>query len=90
MFDQFRNDADPSLLFVLDWGNRPTTHRPVRWLLNCLTEATRHVHAATLPIHITNIQQEWLRPLERYSDALDSPTYLSHITETMSVLMNYE
>ncbi len=76
-FDQFGDEDDPSLLFVLGWGNRPE-HEPVRWLIDKLTAADWHVHTATLPVHVTNIPEEWVRPVERYAADLDEPAVLAH------------
>ncbi|WP_231754588.1 alpha/beta fold hydrolase [Halapricum sp. CBA1109] len=75
-FDRFGDDEDPSLLFVLGWGNR-THHEPVRWLIDHLSEEFR-VHTATLPVHVTDVQAEWVRPVERYAADLDSPALLGH------------
>ena len=75
-FDRFGDDEDPPLLFVLGWGNR-THHEPVRWLIDHLSEEFR-VHTATLPVHVTDVQAEWVRPVERYAADLDSPALLGH------------
>lgn len=76
-FNQFGDEEDPSLLFVLGWGNRPE-HAPVRWLIDELTTADWHVHTATLPVHVTNIPEQWVRPVERYAADLDTHAVLSH------------
>ena len=75
-FDRFGDDGDPTLLVVLGWGNR-THHEPVRWLIDHFSEGF-HVHTATLPVHVTDVQAEWVRPVERYAADLDSPALLGH------------
>ena len=82
-FEQFGDDSDPALLFVLGWGNRPE-HEPVRWLVDRLAERW-HVHTATLPVHVTNIQREWVRPVERYAADLDEPAVLGHSAGGLTV-----
>jgi len=63
-------------LFVLGWGNR-CRHENVQWLVDRLAERYR-VHVAELPTHITDIQREWVEPLENYAADLDSFDVLSH------------
>ncbi|MFB6075063.1 MAG: alpha/beta hydrolase [Haloarculaceae archaeon] len=76
-FDAFGDAADPDLLFVLGWGNRPV-HEPVRWLVDELVDDGWRVHAATLPVHVTDVGREWVRPVERYATDLDAPPVLAH------------
>jgi hypothetical protein len=83
-FDRFGDDADPDLLFVLGWGNRPE-HAPVRWLIDRLVESDYHVHTATLPVHVTDVQREWVRPVEDYADDLDTPAVLAHSAGGLTV-----
>jgi len=83
-FDRFGDDADPDLLFVLGWGNRPG-HAPVRWLINRLVENDYHVHAATLPVHVTNVSREWVRPVKKYATELDEPAVLAHSAGGLTV-----
>ncbi|WP_435194062.1 alpha/beta fold hydrolase [Natronomonas sp. EA1] len=83
-FHQFGADTDPDLLFVLGWGNQPT-HAPVRWLIDRLAEAGWHVHTATIPVHITDVQREWVRPVERYADDLGRVPVLAHSAGGLTV-----
>ncbi|QCC51183.1 alpha/beta fold hydrolase [Halapricum salinum] len=82
-FDRFGDDADPDLLFVLGWGNRPS-HAPVRWLLDHLSH-DYHVHTATLPAHVTDVTREWVRPVEDYAADLDEPAVLAHSAGGLTV-----
>ncbi len=63
-------------LFVLGWGNR-CRHENVQWLVDRLAERYR-VHVAELPTHITDVEREWVGPLERYVADLDRFDILSH------------
>jgi predicted alpha/beta hydrolase family esterase len=83
-FDRFGDDTDPSLLFVLGWGNR-SEHEPVRWLVDRLVAADYHVHTATLPVHVTDVQREWVRPVETYAADLDDPAVLAHSAGGLTV-----
>ncbi|WP_181685506.1 alpha/beta hydrolase [Halorhabdus salina] len=82
-FDRFGDDSDPDLLFVLGWGNRPT-HEPVRWLLDRLVENWQ-VHTATLPVHVTDVQREWVAPVAAYAADLTDPAVLAHSAGGLSV-----
>ncbi|MEF8826598.1 MAG: alpha/beta hydrolase, partial [Halapricum sp.] len=82
--DRFGGDADPPLLFVLGWGNRPD-HAPVRWLIDRLVEDGWYVHTATLPVHVTDAGSEWIRPVERYADGLADPAILGHSVGGLTV-----
>lgn len=83
-FDRFGDESDPPLLFVLGWGNRPD-HAPVRWLLDRLTDDDWHVHTATLPVHVTDVQTEWVRPVEDYTTDLQEPAVLAHSAGGLTV-----
>lgn len=76
-FDAFGDPADPDCLFVLGWGNEPD-HGPVRWLIDRVAADGWHVHAATLPVHVTDVGGEWVRPVEGYAADLDIPAVLAH------------
>ncbi|WP_225333278.1 alpha/beta fold hydrolase [Halomicrobium urmianum] len=76
-FRTFGDGGDPDCLFVLGWGNRPS-HEPVRWLIDRLVGDGWRVHAATLPPHVTDVQRQWVRPVERYAADLDRPALLGH------------
>jgi hypothetical protein len=82
-FDQFGPEDQPPLLFVLGWGNQPT-HEPVQWLVDKLTDQYR-VHTATLPVHVTDIPREWVRPVEEYAADLDDPAVLAHSAGGLTV-----
>lgn len=82
-FDTFGENDDPPLLFVLGWGNRPD-HGPVRWLIDKLAEDWR-VHTATLPVHVTSVQEWWVRPVEKYASDLDEPAVLAHSAGGLTV-----
>ncbi len=64
-------------LFVLGWGNRPS-HEPVRWLIDRLVGDGWRVHAATLPVHVTDVGREWVAPVESYAADLDEFALLAH------------
>ncbi|MEF8977106.1 MAG: alpha/beta fold hydrolase [Halapricum sp.] len=83
-FDRFGSDADPPLLFVLGWGNRPE-HAPVKWLIDHLVEDGRYVHTATLPVHVTDVDAEWVRPVKRYAADLNDPAVLAHSAGGLTV-----
>lgn len=83
-FHRFGDETDPSALFVLGWGNR-THHAPVRWLIDRIVEDGWHVHTATLPVHVTDVQREWVRPVERYAERLDAPPVLAHSAGGLTV-----
>lgn len=63
-------------LFVLGWGNR-CRHETVQWLVDRLAERYR-VHVAELPTHITDVERQWVGPLEEYAADLDGFDVLSH------------
>ncbi|MFB6188737.1 MAG: alpha/beta hydrolase, partial [Halapricum sp.] len=83
-FDRFGEESNPDLLFVLGWGNRPE-HAPVRWLIDHLVKTDYRVHTATLPVHVTDVQAEWVRPVERYAADLDEPPILAHSAGGLTV-----
>ncbi|MFW6265905.1 MAG: alpha/beta fold hydrolase [Halanaeroarchaeum sp.] len=85
-FDRFGDESDPDLLFVLGWGNRPG-HAPVRWLIDHLVKDDWHVHTATLPVHVTDVQREWVRPVEDYAADLDDPAVLAHSAGGLTVAL---
>lgn len=70
-------DPRGDLLVALGWGNGPS-HRPVEWLLDQLTSAGWRVHAATLPVHVTDVEREWVEPLASYAADLDDYALLAH------------
>jgi len=63
-------------LFVLGWGNR-CRHENVQWLVDRLAEQYR-VHVAELPTHVTDVDAEWVAPLEAYAADLGSVALLGH------------
>lgn len=76
--DGGRTDSTEDVLFVLGWSNRPT-HEPVRWLVDTLTEAGWRVHTAKLPEHVTDVQREWVEPVEEYAaEVLEEFALLAH------------
>ncbi|MDS0280915.1 alpha/beta hydrolase [Haloarcula onubensis] len=70
-------------LFVLGWGNR-CRHENVGWLVDRLAERYR-VHVAELPTHITDVEREWVAPLESYVADLDRADVLSHSAGGLAV-----
>lgn len=70
-------DAAGECFFVLGWGNRPD-HEPVRWLIDRLIDEGWRVHTATLPVHVTDVQREWVAPVERYAADLAEFALLAH------------
>lgn len=76
-FHRFGDEDDPTVLFVLGWGNR-TRHAPVRWLIDRLVETDWAVHTATLPVHVTDVTREWVQPVEAYAADLDLRAVLGH------------
>ena len=70
-------DGRPDCLFVLGWGNRPE-HDPVRWLIDRIADDGWRVHTATLPPHVTDVQHEWVQPVEAYAADLDDPAVIAH------------
>ena len=89
-FDRFEPSADaatddpPDCLFVLGWGNRPE-HTPVRWLIDHIREDGWTVHTATLPPHVTDVQSEWVQPVESYAADLDDPAVIAHSAGGLTV-----
>ena len=70
-------------LFALGWGNR-CRHENVQWLVDRLAERYR-VHVAELPTHITDVEAEWVDPLESYVADLDGFDVLSHSAGGLAV-----
>ena len=70
-------------LFALGWGNR-CRHENVQWLVDRLAERYR-VHVAELPTHITDVEVEWVDPLESYVADLDGFDVLSHSAGGLAV-----
>jgi len=83
-FHRFGDTEDPPVLFVLGWGNRPD-HQNVRWLIDRVADAGWHVHTATLPVHVTDVGSEWVRPVEEYYAGLDAPPVLAHSAGGLTV-----
>jgi pimeloyl-ACP methyl ester carboxylesterase len=72
----FDDGAAQDCLFVLGWGNR-CRHETVQWLVDRLAKQYR-VHAVELPTHITDVQAEWVDPLQEYATDLDEFPILAH------------
>ncbi|WP_018256333.1 alpha/beta fold hydrolase [Halomicrobium katesii] len=83
-FHTFGEASDPDCLFVLGWGNRPA-HEPVRWLIDRIAADGRRVHTATLPPHVTDVSEQWVRPVESYAADLDDPAVLAHSAGGLTV-----
>ncbi|WP_324663354.1 alpha/beta hydrolase [Haloarcula sediminis] len=77
VYDDGRDAGDVrDCLFVLGWGNR-CRHDNVQWFVDRLAERYR-VHVAELPTHITDVEREWVAPLERYAADLGRFDLLGH------------
>ncbi|ACV46313.1 MULTISPECIES: alpha/beta fold hydrolase [Halomicrobium] len=83
-FHTFGEASDPDCLFVLGWGNRPA-HEPVRWLIDRIAADGWQVHTATLPPHVTDVSEQWVRPVESYAADLDDPAVLAHSAGGLTV-----
>ena len=84
-FGEGDSDGDrPECLFVLGWGNRPE-HEPVRWLIDRIVADGWRVHTATLPPHVTDVTEQWVRPVESYAADLDEPAVLAHSAGGLTV-----
>lgn len=83
-FHTFGTAGDQDCLFVLGWGNRPE-HDPVRWLVDRIVDDGWHVHTATLPPHVTDVESEWVRPVESYAADLDDPAVVAHSAGGLTV-----
>ena len=74
----FDGNSDDELVFVLGWGNR-IDHENVQWLIDELTGEFR-VTVFELPDTINNFVEEYVLPIERYVETLDSFRLLGHST----------
>ena len=83
-FRTFGEASTPDCLFVLGWGNRPE-HEPVRWLIDRIAADGWRVHTATLPPHVTDVSEQWVRPVESYAADLDEPAVLAHSAGGLTV-----
>ncbi|MBO4247181.1 alpha/beta hydrolase [Halomicrobium sp. IBSBa] len=83
-FRTFGEASAPDCLFVLGWGNRPE-HEPVRWLIDRIAADGWRVHTATLPPHVTDVSEQWVRPVESYAADLDEPAVLAHSAGGLTV-----
>jgi len=77
-FETYGDGEAPTLLVVLGFGNQPE-HEHVGWLLDRLAESFA-VHAAVLPVDMTDFESDYRRPVERYASGLDLTAVLSHST----------
>lgn len=73
----FNRSGDPTLLFVMGFGNR-VDDTTVGWLVDRLTDAGYRVHAVQLPTDITDFDREYRRPVQRIHDEQDPAAVLSH------------
>jgi len=74
----FEGESDDELVFVLGWGNR-IDHENVQWLIDELRSEYR-VSVFELPDTIDDFVEEYVLPVERYVDRLDSFRLLGHST----------
>jgi len=74
----FDGDSDDELVFVLGWGNR-IGHENVQWLIDELTAEYR-VTVFEIPDTIDDFVEEYVRPIERYVETLESFRLLGHST----------
>jgi hypothetical protein len=73
----FNESGNPTLLFVLGFGNR-LDGASVGWSLGRLTDAGYRVHAIQLPTDITDFEREYRRPVQRIHDEQDPAGVVSH------------
>lgn len=78
-FHRFGDDSDPTVLFVMGWGNR-VDHPTVEWFVERIVDAGFEVHAAEIPDNGTDFQRDYLDPVIEYARGLDAFRLLSHST----------
>jgi len=78
-FTEFDEGGDERVMFVLGWGNR-VEHENVRWLVDELTAAGYVVDVGQIPLHIADLEREYLAPTQERYDATDPDRILSHST----------
>jgi len=83
-FEQFGDDADPAVLWVMGWGNT-TEGRHERWFVDRMTGAGYGVHAATVPINGTDFRADYVDPLVEYRRGLGDHRIVSHSTGGLAV-----
>lgn len=79
-FHRFGDDADPTVFFVMGWGNR-VMHPTVDWFIDRIVDAGFEVHAAEIPDNGTDFERDYLDPVTEYArEHLDAFRLLSHST----------
>lgn len=78
-FHQFGNESDPTVLFILGWGNR-VDHPTVEWFIERIADAGFEVHAVEIPDNGTDFERDYLDPVVEYARGLDAFRLLSHST----------
>lgn len=76
---RFGDDTDPTVLFVLGWGNR-VTHPTVEWFIDRIVDAGFEIHAVEIPDNGTDFERDYLDPVVEYARSLDRFRLLSHST----------
>lgn len=78
-FHRFGDESDPTVLFVLGWGNR-VEHPCVEWFIQRLVDAGFDLHVAEIPDNGTDFERDYLDPVTAYARDLDAFRLLSHST----------
>lgn len=78
-FHRFGDDTDPTVLFIMGWGNR-VGHPTVEWFIERIVDAGFEVHAAEIPDNGADFQRDYLAPVTEYARDLDAFRLLSHST----------
>lgn len=78
-FHRFGDDADPTVLFILGWGNR-VAHPNVSWFIDRIVEAGFAVHAAEIPDNGTDFERDYVDPVTAHARSLEAFRLLSHST----------
>lgn len=73
----FNESGNPTLLFVMGFGNRFDS-ASVDWIIDRITNAGYRVQAIQLPTNIGDFEQEFRRPVQRLHDEHEPKGVLSH------------
>lgn len=78
-FHRFGDESDPTVLFILGWGNR-VAHPTVEWFVERIADTGFEVHVAEIPDNGTDFERDYLDPVVEYARDLDAFRLLSHST----------
>ncbi len=73
----FNDSGNPTLLFVMGFGNR-FGNASVDWILNRFTDAGYRIHALQLHTDITDFERDYCRPVQRAHNKHDPAIVVSH------------